>query len=324
MQSYEEIKDIVSKIEHVKKEGYTSASSLPALEKCANFKNRPSDNNEASLKGSILHHILEHHLDEVLSGFITQPSDFPDEEWKKLMSIARQVSDLLNEGWVIDSQEAWHYSDEMGICGTIDLVMKLDKVYAILDFKTGRVIVDPSSAQICGYSAMVMEEKGLPMVYGGILQEGNEITPVEFKMDPAKARVKRILENTEVAINDNCQYCVHLATCEKMNELQENFMSGDKMNLQELRDAVPAIEARVKEIKRLSVERIGELEGYKLVTKKTKSIPAMVHRDLIDEVGLDKLIDSGAISIKVEKDIPEKYISVSESAPYTMKAGKKK
>jgi hypothetical protein len=263
-----------------------------------------------------------------VSNFTAKPDDFPDAEWSKLMFIVSQVSEMMTEGWVVHEQEDFHFDDELKICGTIDLVLKHEKmgIFAIMDFKTGYVIVETTSAQIGGYGHLVMQKEGVDSVYGGIIQENNYMEPVEIHRESNTERIKSILSSEKVEVNDNCQYCQHLAFCPQVNNLQSMFMKKEVGidNLKELRDAVPTLEARIKEVKKLANENVDILEGYTERSRSTKSVNKMAIRELIDEVGLDKLIEDQAIEVKVTKtEVPEKYITIS-TTKFAAKAKVKK
>jgi hypothetical protein len=283
--------------------------------------NRKSENKEASLKGTALHYILE----------AFDPSDdfeligFPELEESKLRFIISQLRSMAAEGWTIYAREAW-FENAM-ICGTVDLILyhaETDE-YAILDYKTGLKSVEPESAQLAGYAHLFMENKrGVRGVFCGVIQHNNEVDAINLDKKEAEFRLGEILHGNNIKVNENCQYCARLTRCSEFKKSEKTFLDGG-FDLVEARNLVPALEAKIEEVKKIVTEKLKageEVEGYMLSHRTTKTVNPMAYTLIIDQVGLSALIQKEAIKISNCDLIPAMHImeSVSEFA----RKGKKK
>lgn len=325
--NYNQYYEIAKNHIHKKVENRVSCSSLPYLEKCSYFKNRQSESQEASLKGTTLHNILEEHFDVlILKGY--ELVDFPVEEQNKLEFIVSQLIEMTNEGWGVYGMEIFMDDEELGICGSVDLVLFHSGIgsYAILDYKTGMIEVDPSSAQIAGYGAMFMRQHHISKTWGGVIQYGNDMDALMLHESECVDRVTNIVfGKKKLGTSGNCRYCANLLTCPAIREQEQAFLK-DGFDLKSSRDLVPVLEEKIKLVKSEATEHLQAgfyLEGYSLSSRTTRSVSKMGYPVIIEQIGIERLLNDDLLTIKVGNNIPSEFVIESRSE-FAMKSRKKK
>ena len=324
--NYQEYLTKATEHKHVAKSGLVSCSSLPYLEKCSAFVNRKSENNEASVKGTTLHYILDDNIQYLIHDDY-ELEGFPEFEEKKLRFIASQLQSMAAEGWRVFDTEAWFEDQDLGICGTVDLILRHVATgdYAILDYKTGLKHISPETAQLVGYGILFMKAIGdIRGLFCGVIQNDNEVSAVEVTFDNARLRLSEIMNGNHVTVNENCQYCQRLPRCQEFRKAEKTFLDGG-FNLVESRDLVPALESKIDEIKKIVTEKLKsgeEVEGYVLSKRTTKSVNPMAYSMIIEQVGITALIQKEALKISHCDLIPAMFIT--ENVTEYARKGKKK
>lgn len=134
----------------------------------------------AALRGSIVHELVEHYINNELSEFdsSTRPSDI--KSFKQLQPILDEhVDNIL-------IQEAPLYSNKWRIAGRVDCIGDYDKIESIIDFKTSRRIKSKEDIpnyfiQMTAYAEMLEELTGISIDQIVIIMEVENDQPIVFK-----------------------------------------------------------------------------------------------------------------------------------------------
>ena len=288
-----------------------SCSQLPSLEKCRMYVGE-SGTSEAAINGTCLHLILDENLDLLLKG-MSRPNHFPIEEWEKLDMIVERLEMILEDGWRVHSKEEYFENDHL--TGSIDLILKRNHETMLVDYKSGRTIITPDSAQLAGYGTLAIEDNG--EFLGHIIQPYNGCVPQPYDEGEAAARVAHILEAPKVETpGDVCKYCAKFKSCSALHKAvvkTEAFNLENVQDVERILDLAPAIEKIIKTAK--ATAQTMSLSRYKVVETTRKSVGDV--EGFLNHIGGD--IPAEAVTLKMGElkkagiEVPAQFIKASVS-----------
>lgn len=140
---------------------------------------------EAGQKGSYFHNLPE----QTLRGNKVYYEDGHIEEWEKYLLWARWWKELCAEHEVEIFPELIEVmvSDlELGTAGTIDLIPKIDGIYHVLDWKSGKFVGDTAEIQVTIYDKMAKKTFNIETGNPRIVQIGQQLNKKGIRVKEVK------------------------------------------------------------------------------------------------------------------------------------------
>jgi hypothetical protein len=274
---------------------------------------------KASEDGTLLHDIMAGDKDiSVLDGrddrldLISVLDDMTAD-----MELFTEGKPFLREQWIQLIGDDF----EVLTAGTADLVQVLDDKVRILDYKTGRVWVAPTSLQLKVYAACAMQTYSKPVAEVAISQpRAGGMKPMMYSdYDALYAEITGVItackaENPVFMAGEHCKYCPGKLTCTARIATQDDaVMALAERNIALMTpEHIGDMTKKAKMVKKVCEEieahcrtltLSGENTGYKIIEKAGRSAisdPARVVAMLVDDIGQEEIV-SEAVTLSLAK-----------------------
>lgn len=224
--SWEHFHAFANSQEHRGLDNVVSCSKVPDVLKCSDYEpEKNSEVNSITLDGTALHYALE-------IGWL--PENAPADIQFKFNYCRGQITNLMNKGWEVFAAEIYYQMDQL--TGTIDLVMRKEKDWLIVDFKTGLIHVESTYPQLAANAYLLRHKEEVEGdVYGLIVQPNNPTGMVLIDnstiINTVKDSVNRI---SGLEAGNHCNYCDKKYKCkafrEKIGEVESSVLAAKNLD----------------------------------------------------------------------------------------------
>lgn len=205
--NWSEIYKTANAIPHQGKKGVMSCSKIGSRINCSEYEGT-STAGQAAKDGTAIHYALE-------------KNEFPNNAPERMATFFQYCKNTIAEyeaiGWEIYAREEYYEITEL--TGKIDVLMRRDDDWLILDYKSGFVPVANNSYQFAGNAKLLGErEKIKGKIFSAVIQMDNKSEPYTWYAAEVNEIIESALRNKEVKAGSHCQYCAKSSICSVKNK----------------------------------------------------------------------------------------------------------